>query len=160
MCTQQRLRSAWASAQSDQSLLSAWRKLPIQQTVKTLIRLGGCPGWSESSLDTHAIFLLSHWFKLKCQIFVAIHFHSNLTLAKVTRLMRYNVCEKRYIQYPISKYCNRVQSRGRFGKKKSECNDPKFLDRQVWPNRVDPNQTAPLSSLIRVHTVCHSVSIF
>ena len=27
MCTQRRLRSAWASAQSDQSLLSAWRKL-------------------------------------------------------------------------------------------------------------------------------------
>ena len=27
MCAQQRLRSAWASAQSDQSLLSTWRKL-------------------------------------------------------------------------------------------------------------------------------------
>ena len=27
MCAQRRLRSAWASAQSDQSLLSAWRKL-------------------------------------------------------------------------------------------------------------------------------------
>ena len=27
MCTQRRLRSAWASAQSDQSSLSAWRKL-------------------------------------------------------------------------------------------------------------------------------------
>ena len=27
MCAQQRLRSAWASAQSDQSLLSVWRKL-------------------------------------------------------------------------------------------------------------------------------------
>ena len=27
LCTQQRLRSAWASAQSDQSSLSAWRKL-------------------------------------------------------------------------------------------------------------------------------------
>ena len=22
-------------------------------------------------------------------------------------------------------------------------NDPKFLDRQVWANRVDPDQTAP-----------------
>ena len=27
LCAQQRLRSAWASAQSDQSLLSAWRNL-------------------------------------------------------------------------------------------------------------------------------------
>ena len=28
-------------------------------TVKTLIRPGGCPGWSEASLGTHAILLLS-----------------------------------------------------------------------------------------------------
>ena len=24
------------------------------------------------------------------------------------------------------------------------CNDPKFSDRQVWANSVDPDQTAPL----------------
>ena len=47
-------RSAWASTQSDQL---RWppearfgRVLPIERTAKTLIRLGGCPGWSESSL--------------------------------------------------------------------------------------------------------------
>ena len=38
-CAQGRLRSAWASAQSDQSSLSAWRNLgflaPIKRTVKT-----------------------------------------------------------------------------------------------------------------------------
>ena len=28
------------------------------RTVKTLIRLGGCPGWSESSLGTHATLLV------------------------------------------------------------------------------------------------------
>ena len=46
-------RSAWASAQSYQSLirsLSAWRKLGSLAThwaqAKTLIRLGECPGWS------------------------------------------------------------------------------------------------------------------
>ena len=46
---QQRLRSAWASAQSDQCLfcwhevtLGPW--LPIDYTVKTLIRLGKCQG--------------------------------------------------------------------------------------------------------------------
>ena len=30
-------------------------------TVKTLIRLGGCPGWSESSLGAHAILLVLSW---------------------------------------------------------------------------------------------------
>ena len=68
-CAQRWLRSAWASAQSDQSSLSAWRKLgslathwahseDADQTGRMLIRLGGCPGWSESSLDTHAILLV------------------------------------------------------------------------------------------------------
>ena len=63
MCAQRRLRSAWASAQSDQSLHCPHEEslgpgLPIECTVKTLIRLGGCPGWSESSLGTHAILLV------------------------------------------------------------------------------------------------------
>ena len=31
------------------------------RTAKTLIRLGGCPGWSESSLDAHAILLVLSW---------------------------------------------------------------------------------------------------
>ena len=34
---------------------------------------------------------------------------------------------------------------------------PKFLDRQVWANSVDPDQR---SSLIRVYTVCNSICIF
>ena len=34
-------------------------------------------------------------------------------------------------------------------------NDPNFSDRQVWANRVDPDQTAS-----RVYTVCHSICIF
>ena len=32
-------------------------KLLIKHTAKTLIRLGGCPGWSESSLGTQIILL-------------------------------------------------------------------------------------------------------
>ena len=36
------------------------------------------------------------------------------------------------------------------------CNDPKFSDRKVWADIVDPDQTAP----IRVYTVCYSVCIF
>ena len=36
---------------------------------------------------------------------------------------------------------------------------PKYSDRQVWANSVDPDQTAP-RGLIRIYTVCHFVSIF
>ena len=65
------------------SLLSAWRKLgflathcapsensdqPGHCTAKTLIRLGGCPGWSESSLGAHSFC----WF---CR--VQAHFDSS-----------------------------------------------------------------------------------
>ena len=39
-------------------------------------------------------------------------------------------------------------------------NDPKFSDRYVWANGADPDQPAPLSSLIRVFTVCYSICIF
>ena len=59
MCAQRRLRSAWVSAQSDQSLRCTHEEslgpfLPIERTAKTLIRLGGCPGWSESSLGVQS----------------------------------------------------------------------------------------------------------
>ena len=65
LCAQRRLRSAWASAQSNQSLrcpheesLGPW--LPIERTAKTLIRLGGCPGWSESSLGAQSLCWFCH----------------------------------------------------------------------------------------------------
>ena len=63
MCTQRRLRSAWASAQSDQSLCSAINGLLrtqcfFMQIAKTLIRLSGCTGWSESLLGTKVILLV------------------------------------------------------------------------------------------------------
>ena len=65
MCSKRRLRSAWASAQSDQSSLSAWRKPGSLAThwvqAKTLMRLGGCPGRPESSLGAHAILLVLSW---------------------------------------------------------------------------------------------------
>ena len=65
-CAQRRLGSAWASAQSDQSLcysLNGWLRTQasFMRTGKTLIRLGGCPGWSESSLGAHAILLVLSW---------------------------------------------------------------------------------------------------
>ena len=46
LCAQQRLRSAWASAQSDQSL-----RCPHE---------GGCPGWSESSLGAKSFCWFWH----------------------------------------------------------------------------------------------------
>ena len=63
MCAQRILRSTWASAQSDQSFrylceesLGPW--LPFERAAKTLIRLGWCPGWSESSLGAQVILLV------------------------------------------------------------------------------------------------------
>ena len=51
LCAQRRLWSAWAFAQSDQSLRCPHEEtlgpqLPIECTAKTLIRLGGWPGWT------------------------------------------------------------------------------------------------------------------
>ena len=59
VCAQRRLGSAWASAPSDQSLRCPHEecsgpKQPTERTAKTLIRLGRCPGWSESSLATES----------------------------------------------------------------------------------------------------------
>ena len=64
-CTQRRLRSAWASAQSNQSLRCLYKEslgpqLPIECTAKTQIRLGGCPSWSESSLGTQSFCWFCH----------------------------------------------------------------------------------------------------
>ena len=65
LCAQRRLRSAWASTQSDPSLRCALnRKLRVQalfmRTAWTLIRLGRCPGLSESSLGAHSLCWFCH----------------------------------------------------------------------------------------------------
>ena len=68
VCALWRLRSACASAQSEQSsLCTQWvAKDPSFFHAETLIRLGRCPGWSESSLGAHAILLVlscvAHFF--------------------------------------------------------------------------------------------------
>ena len=64
-CTQRRLRSTWAYAQSNQSLHCLHEEtlgpqLPIMGTAKTLIRLGGCPGWSESSVSAQSFCWFCH----------------------------------------------------------------------------------------------------
>ena len=66
LCAQRRHRSAWASTQSDQSIrcaLNGYLRTHafFMRTAKTLIRLGGCPGWSESSLGAHATLLVLSW---------------------------------------------------------------------------------------------------
>ena len=66
MYAQRRLRSTWASAQSDQSLRcpqeDIWGpELSLERTAKPLIRQGGCPGWSQSSLGTKVILLVLSW---------------------------------------------------------------------------------------------------
>ena len=61
-CAQQRLGSAWASAQSDHSLLSAWRNIGSLTTYwahsDDSDQIGQCPDWSESSLDAHIVLLV------------------------------------------------------------------------------------------------------
>ena len=61
-CAQRRLRSAWVSAQSHQSLRCALTgsirtQAFFMRTAETLMRLRGGPGWLESWLDAHAILL-------------------------------------------------------------------------------------------------------
>ena len=79
LCAQRILRSAWPSAQSDQSLHCALSgQLRTQtffmRTAKTLIRLGGCPGCSEPSLGAHAILLVLSWGGSKIDgVFVSHH---------------------------------------------------------------------------------------
>ena len=91
LCAQRRLGSSWASAQSDQSLHSALLGyLSIQcffmRTAKTLIRLGACPGWSESSLDAHAILLVLSWGGSYMFFITLLVF---LELVHVSRLLDY-----------------------------------------------------------------------
>ena len=63
LCIQWLLRLAWASPSLisfhclHEKALGPW--LPLERTAKTLIRLGGCPGWSESSLGAHILLVLS-----------------------------------------------------------------------------------------------------
>ena len=55
LCAQRRLRSAWASAQSDQNL-----RCPHEES--------GCPGWSESSLGAHSLCWFCHEVAQICSV--------------------------------------------------------------------------------------------
>ena len=99
MCAQRRVRSAWTSAQSDQSLRCALNGYLRTQgfymrTAKTLVRLGGCSGWSESSLGAHAILLvLSRGGSIIVPQFVDSLFWEYLETEKIIRIV--HKCEVR-----------------------------------------------------------------
>ena len=64
MCVQWRLRSAWASAQSDQSsVCTQWlaKDPSFLHADSETDQIGWCPGWSESSLGAFAILLVLPW---------------------------------------------------------------------------------------------------
>ena len=65
LCAQRRLRSAWASVQSDQSLRcqpeeSSGPQLLTECTAKILIRLGGCGDLSEYLLGAQSFCWFCH----------------------------------------------------------------------------------------------------
>ena len=61
MYVQRRLRSGWACAQSDQSLRCPHELRYPLSAKRRLIRLGGFPGWSKSSLGAQIILLVLSW---------------------------------------------------------------------------------------------------
>ena len=77
------------------------------RTTKTLLRLGGCPGWSESSLGTQSL----HWFCHVVAQIAAVHVQSYLiadllkitcTFVKIT--LGPNKWGLRFFMYLIVKY--------------------------------------------------------
>ena len=60
ICEQQSLISVFVVRCLD-SIIPLRTQAFSMRTTKTLIRLGGCPGWSESSLGAHAILLVLTW---------------------------------------------------------------------------------------------------
>ena len=44
--------------------------LTIERTAKTLIRLGGCPGWSASSLGAHSLCWFCHVVAQLCWLYI------------------------------------------------------------------------------------------
>ena len=93
MCAQWRLRSAWSFAQSDEVFAVRMTKpwilsYPQDHTEKSLIRLGNCPGWSESSLGAHAMLILSCWGSFSCFLMFQIRTVSS-------EFGTYRLCEQR-----------------------------------------------------------------
>ena len=94
---QWRLRSARASAQSDQSSVCAqWvAKDPrflhadSEDSDQILIRLGGCPGWSESLLGTQSLCWFCH---VVAKLFVMMQEPAENMSRTMTKPTKWSVC--------------------------------------------------------------------
>ena len=147
LCAQRRLRSAWASAQSDQSLrcaLNGWLRTQafFIRTAKTLIRLVGCPGWSEFSLDAQSLC----WFCHVAAHFCCCYFTDGISSPPAStswlfkkpsdnhdKFLDANSCMNLFeLSDQVSKWARKTTKR--------------------WISRKDTHQPAQLHSLIRVFT--------
>ena len=119
MYAQRRLRSAWASAQSDQSLRcpheeSLCPSLPIEHTAKTLIKLGGYPGWSESSLSAKSISWFCHVAAHLCLTSYTMKGLQNSSPLLLPNLLYYQPHPSLAITNPVIDYCKKQRRpRGR-----------------------------------------------
>ena len=120
------------------------------RTAKTLIRLGGCPGWSESLLGTHSFC----WF---CHVVAHIQFNNVDCIVYILNnlpFVFFSIFPMHWYQYyspcwkqtvlPDPLLCKYSTTRLLPFKslKSRHCNVSKLTDRQAWANNVDPDQTA------------------
>ena len=117
VCAQRRLRSAWASAQSDQSLRcpheeSLGLSYPLS-TQQRLTRLGGCPGWSETLLGSQSL-----WLVLSCcgsySTRVTLSTESNLLLFKTLNRMQLRIKYRRFAPNVLNIFCETINLQNQF----------------------------------------------
>ena len=122
------------------------------RTAKTLIRLGGCPGWSESSLGTHSFCWFCHvtaqvcfWFKIWFSVSRMFWTKDWSQLWK----MYYHKTPKLWTPKQIAVVILKLSFYYRIMGQKHAVG---------IANSVDPDKTA-WSSLIWVYTVCPGLSV-
>ena len=109
LCAQRRHRSAWASAQSYQSLRCAHNgylrtQAFFTRTAKTLIRLGGCPVWSESSLGAQSLCWFCHKTAQIAGVYLLIYCGSDY-VGKQLNKTPWHKSAQANVQQQISNYC-------------------------------------------------------
>ena len=140
LCAQQRLKSAWASPQTDQTFCCPHEEtlclyLPNECTTETPNWLSGCPGWSESSLGS-PVYCFCHVLAQIINISeVHYGFCFSLLVAYFDQISGWfdQIWRLGYIPHP--RQCKNVQVYH---------SDTKYLDRHVWANIIDPDRTALL----------------
>ena len=149
LCAQQGLKTAWTSAQSDQSLYRPPEEtlgpyLPIEHTVKTLARLHECAGWSESSLAAHVILLFYLHLHRLINVFTFLTFQLNQQgFVNIKKSNRSNI---------RNLYCAQklTQEKARLQIQNIACYNPK-CENEPRHDKTNKNDCAP--SLIRVFSV-------